>query len=240
MIRMKPEEARRAGLLDPLIARDLRASAPHKVSQAKGSTNEDQSKAKRKSKSRPAPAVIPGETIPGDGRVALDPQGVVQQAFFDFRVMPVPKERPRVFQDPNTGKMRSITPKRTAAFHEEIKKVLKEVMRGHSVMDGPLRVDMTFRMPLPVSWPKWRKEAAVDGIIRPTGRPDMDNLEKALLDAFNGELIKDDSLVIERDARKVYALMPGIEVQVSRILAGGLDISRQQAELLRKLREICR
>ena len=77
------------------------------------------------------------------------------------------------------------------------------------------------------------------GIVRPTGRPDMDNLEKALLDAFNNHLIEDDSLVIERFARKLYAVYAGIEVRVDRLLAGHINITRRQAELIKKISGIC-
>jgi Holliday junction resolvase RusA-like endonuclease len=237
MIRMKPEEAYRAGLLDPVLAKELGLS-PEKSSTTDASNGEQSTKKARKSP-KPAASLVEGDEIPGDGRLTIDPQGVVQQAFLDLQIMPVPKERPRVVRNKRTGKIQSFTPQRTAAFHAQVHRVVDQVMFGHPLMDGPLRVDVSFKMPVPKSWPKWKQEAALLGVIRPTGRPDLDNLEKALLDAFNSHLIDDDSLVIERFARKVYAEEAGIEARVDRLLAGHINITRRQAELIMKISGIC-
>jgi len=231
MIRMKPEEAMRAGLIDPLLAEELKkAGGPADVASAAT----PRKTSRRKSPAPAAPLVDDG-SLPGDGRLVIDPMGIVQQAFLDFQIMPVPKERPRVVKNPKTGKVQTFTPQRTAAFHAQIHEVLKEVMKGQNLMAGPLRIDMTFKMPVAKSWPKWRQQAAIEGIIRPTGRPDMDNLEKALLDAFNGYIIEDDALVIERFARKIYAEQPGIEAKIDKLLAGDIHITRRQADLIRKV-----
>ena len=63
----------------------------------------------------------------------------------------------------------------------------------------------------------------------------MDNLEKALLDAFNGVIFVDDSLVVERRASKVYARSPGIDARVSSTGRLGIHTSREQADLLRAI-----
>ena len=226
MIRMKPEDAMRAGLLDPLVAEQLGFGGALK-------------KKPKKKNPKPAASLVGEGEIPGSGRLIADPMGVIQQAFFDFHIMPVPKERPRVVKDKVTGKVRTFTPERTTAFHKDVHLVVDSVMGDRQLMSGPLHIDMTFKMPLPQSWPKWRKAAAIDGIIRPTGRPDMDNLEKALLDAFNDHLIADDSLVVERFAKKIYAISPGIEVRIDRLLAGDIHISRAMAETIRKISGVC-
>lgn len=229
MIRMKTEDAIRAGLIDPLIA-EQQGLLPKK-----GKSSQLKGKSKGRKSPAPAQSLVKLNEIPGEGHLTVDPQGRVQQAFLRLKIMPVPKERPRVVTNQETGKSQAITPARTKAFHKEVHRVVDHVMIGRPLMRGPLRIDMIFRMPIPKSWPKWRKEAALDGIIRPTGRPDMDNLEKALLDAFNERLIEDDSLVIERDAEKKYAIEPGIDVKVDCLLAGDIHITREQADLLRKL-----
>jgi Holliday junction resolvase RusA-like endonuclease len=236
MIRMKPEEALRAGLLDPLLAREMGIEVP----EGSDSDNAPATSKKPSRKSpKPAASLVDGDAIPGDGKLVLDDQGVIQQAFLDLRIMPVPKERPRVVKNKHSGKIMSFTPQRTAAFHAQVHRVVDQVMFNQPLMDGPLRVDMSFKMPVPKSWPNWKKSAALSGVIRPTGRPDMDNLEKALLDAFNQHLIADDSLVIERYARKIYSQDAGIEVRVDRILAGHINISRQQAEFIKTIAGIC-
>jgi Holliday junction resolvase RusA-like endonuclease len=230
MIRMKPNDAIRAGLIDPLLV--------NKVKKASGSGGVTAPAKKKRKTPKPAESLVEGGKAPGEGSLALDHAGVVQKAFLDFWITPVPKERPRVVRNKKTGKVQSFTPPRTSAFHGEIHRVLEEVMFGHRLMDGPLRSDMVFKMAVPKGWPSWRKEAAIKGIIRPTGRPDMDNLEKALLDAFNDYIIRDDALVIERFAQKIYSEKPGIEAKIERLLAGDIHITRAQADLILRIRGI--
>lgn len=93
---------------------------------------------------------------------------------------------------------------------------------------------MTFVMPLPQTWPKWKKEAALEGLIVPTGRPDMDNLEKALLDALNETLIVDDSFVINRHAWKIYGEMPAIKMSVEQTGQHDINTTRAAIEALRR------
>jgi Holliday junction resolvase RusA-like endonuclease len=56
---------------------------------------------------------------------------------------------------------------------------------------------------IPKSWPKWKRDAALLGIYTP-GRPDIDNVAKAVLDAFNGIVYKDDAQVYELTVKKIY------------------------------------
>ncbi|MAU41004.1 MAG: hypothetical protein CMF31_05210 [Kordiimonas sp.] len=66
---------------------------------------------------------------------------------------------------------------------------------------------VTFHMPIPASYSQKRR-AALDGTPH-TKRPDVDNLLKALLDATMAE----DSVVHDIRARKLWGLMPGIEIK---------------------------
>lgn len=45
-------------------------------------------------------------------------------------------------------------------------------------------------------------------------RPDLDNYIKALLDASNGILFKDDGQVAAMSAQKLYSLDPRIEIEI--------------------------
>lgn len=230
-IRMSAAEAIAAGLLDPSVAGLVKATRKD----AKADNTPVKSKKKR-SASRPAvhPNMSAGQ--PGSGSVELDGEGNVCKAVLKFDVVPVPKERPRVVRSPD-GVTQGYTPARTKYFSAEIQTVVRSVMRGHAPMSGPLRIDMSFVMAVPESWPKWKKEAALDGLIVPTGRPDMDNLEKALLDAFNEGLIKDDAYVIERQARKIYGPSPAILTHVTKPLKLDINTKREAVEALRSTLE---
>ena len=61
-------------------------------------------------------------------------------------------------------------------------------------------------MPIPKSWPKKRKEKALGAPH--SSRPDLDNLVKFVGDALNDVLWKDDMVICEIAARKIYSPSP--------------------------------
>lgn len=65
---------------------------------------------------------------------------------------------------------------------------------------------------IPKSFSKKKREEAALRYIRPTIKPDIDNYVKGVLDALNGTVLKDDSVVCEIFARKFYSERPRIEV----------------------------
>jgi Holliday junction resolvase RusA-like endonuclease len=152
----------------------------------------------------------------GTGSVTLNNKGLCSSVKFDFELLPVPKERARTVRTPN-NKTVSFTPARTKRFTSDVLRVVNQVMGSLPPIEGPVRLSMAFKMEIPKSWPKWKQEAAVNELIAPTGRPDMDNLEKALLDALNERVFVDDAFVVERYAKKIYSQSPGIFVKVDKI-----------------------
>lgn len=52
----------------------------------------------------------------------------------------------------------------------------------------------------------------VSGNIRPTHKPDFDNVTKAVCDALNGIAYSDDSQIVDAMERKFYSEQPRIEV----------------------------
>lgn len=81
-------------------------------------------------------------------------------------------------------------------------------------LDGPLSVRIVEYRAIPASWSKKRRAEALAGVIRPTGRPDMDNVIKAILDSLNGRMWHDDSQVVSLHAEKRYAETPRAEVEI--------------------------
>jgi Holliday junction resolvase RusA-like endonuclease len=225
-----------AGLIDPEVA-DLvaRSKKPGPVTK----TGAPSAKKPRKKRSQSRPAIHPEPQMgpQGSGQIELLADGKVSSADIVLDVVPVPKERPRVVKNPKTDTVFGFTPARTKHFTTTVRMVVEHIMEGRSPIEGPVLLEMTFVMQVPKSWPKWKQQAAIDGLIVPTGRPDMDNLEKALLDAFNECLIVDDAFVIAREATKIYGSLPCIRARVSQ--TGKLDVhaTRAQVDALRKLME---
>lgn len=95
---------------------------------------------------------------------------------------PVPKARPRV----NTQNRGRFLPKRSKKFHEDFTLMLRAAFHEQPFTE-PLCVDIHFFKP-----------------VKPTAKKygDIDNLEKAVLDACNGILWLDDSQIVELHSYK--------------------------------------
>lgn len=61
------------------------------------------------------------------------------------------------------------------------------------------------------------------GEINPTGKPDADNIIKAILDALNTYAYKDDAEVVSVTAEKRYSTTPRVEVTLTGSAAGRHD-----------------
>lgn len=78
-----------------------------------------------------------------------------------------------------------------------------------TALDLPCSVNLCFGMgPPPKSWPKWKREAALRRHIRPSSKPDIDNLVKFVLDALNGLWWSDDARICELISAKFYTDKP--------------------------------
>ena len=62
--------------------------------------------------------------------------------------------------------------------------------------------------------PNKKGTAKLNGEIRPTKKPDCDNIAKAVLDGLNGVAFMDDSQVVELSIQKGYSLQPRVEVDI--------------------------
>ena len=81
--------------------------------------------------------------------------------------------------------------------------------------NGSVFLDVGFVFVPPVAWPKWKQEAARNGMIRPNTQSvgDRDNLHKLLADALEtaGFFINDAQLV-DGKVYKEYGAVPGYEI----------------------------
>jgi Holliday junction resolvase RusA-like endonuclease len=109
------------------------------------------------------------------------------------------------------------TPAATLAYESEIARIA-EIARGDwPVMDTPMSLRVVAHHTIPVSWSKRKQMAALQGDLIP-GKPDLDNVAKAVLDALNGVIYADDKQVIKLVAEKRYSLEPRVEVYVHEVL----------------------
>lgn len=127
--------------------------------------------------------------------------------------VPVAKGRPRFWNG------RCVTPPKTRAYERDLQYAARLAMHGHPPIPGPLKVEVLAAFPVPQSWPKNKQTRAIAGIIRPTTRPDWENIAK-VLDAFNGVVWLDDAQVVQGSVRKVYSVEPRLRVEVEALFTG--------------------
>lgn len=128
---------------------------------------------------------------------------------------PQGKARPRF-----NGKSGAYTPAKTAAYEQVIWMLAKASMRGKEQLSGPLHVNMRAVVQIPRSWPQVKQQAALLGEIRPTSKPDIDNILKAVSDGMNGIVYRDDAAIVSANVSKVYGLQCFVVVTVKPALEG--------------------
>ena len=113
------------------------------------------------------------------------------------------------------------TPEKTAGYEALVAAAASNAMRAEAgplftgpLFTGPLEAVLEMRIPIPASWSKAHKAAALAGIELPTSKPDIDNVAKAILDACNGVVFRDDAQVVMLVATKAFSDEPGVRVVI--------------------------
>jgi Holliday junction resolvase RusA-like endonuclease len=78
-----------------------------------------------------------------------------------------------------------------------------------------VQVSMALDCAVPQSWSGKKQRAALAGEIRPTSKPDIDNVVKAIFDGLNGVAWRDDVQVVSLTVRKHYSATPRVDVHLS-------------------------
>lgn len=108
-----------------------------------------------------------------------------------------------IYKDPKSRK-----------YETSVQVLAKQAMAGHPPLSGPLSVSLRFRMPIPKSASKAARAAMASGEWAHTGKPDLDNMAKAILDGMKGAVFGDDSQIVRSFLTKIYAEHPGVDVRV--------------------------
>lgn len=139
--------------------------------------------------------------------LAGTPKPAFSSVAFSVPIVPVGKGRARF------GKGRVYTPAKTVAAERAIAIHARAAMRSRAPHPGPVALTVRAVLPIPADWPKWRKAAAREKRIFPTGKPDASNVLKLVEDALNGIVWIDDAQVVSEAIHKDYG-EPGIEIEV--------------------------
>ena len=125
---------------------------------------------------------------------------------------PVGKGRPKATRQ--SGFVRMYTPAKTVSYESLVSHAAHVAMGSANLFDGPVSVVLCIRFQTPASWSKKKQALATGGGLWPTTKPDIDNIEKAIFDALNGVVWRDDVQVCQVAKTKRYASAPGVDVTI--------------------------
>jgi Holliday junction resolvase RusA-like endonuclease len=125
---------------------------------------------------------------------------------------PVAKGRPKL--STRGGIARAYTPAKTRRYEDLIRCEAAELMGDRAPLDEPVSVVVTAYVAPPKSLSKKKRADALDGLLKPVTRPDLDNYSKAALDGCNAIIYRDDSLVTDLIVRKRYSERPRLTITI--------------------------
>ena len=125
---------------------------------------------------------------------------------FDLPIRPRPKQRPRFSMG------HTYTPKETQDYEKTIRNMVSAEMTEQ--YKEWAFVQMRFYYALPQSAPKKKRQMVEIAPLMHTKRPDVDNLQKSVMDALNGVLWEDDAIVFAVVAQKHYDTRDHIKITV--------------------------
>lgn len=135
---------------------------------------------------------------------------------FIVKGKPQGKARPRVVRNKYTGKTHGITPAKTIEYEDLIRWSYKSA-GGQYMGEATLQLDVQAYFPIPKSFNRAKRQRAEIDELRPTTKPDCDNIIKVVLDALNGVAYYDDKQVVCVSCNKYYAETGYIKINIKEI-----------------------
>lgn len=135
---------------------------------------------------------------------------------------PQGKGRPRFVARYNPATQKSFgqahTPDKTVVYENLIRTEYSIQTKNFRYPDDAM-LDMRILAyySIPKSASKKKRALMLEGSIRPTKKPDMDNVLKVVADSLNQVAYKDDTQIVDAQCRKFYSEEPRIEVIIRQI-----------------------
>ena len=131
--------------------------------------------------------------------------------YVQFTIAGEPKGKGR----PRVTSYGTYTPKQTVVY-ENLVKTMYSVQCGVFKFPDDSQLDITViaYYAIPKSVSKAKREAMLLGKIRPTKKPDWDNIGKIVADSLNQIAYKDDAQIVDAQVRKYYSDNPRVEVMI--------------------------
>ena len=139
-----------------------------------------------------------------------------------FIILGEPNGKGRPKFDTRGPYVRAVTPQKTANYEALVKMEYQAQCDGFMFSrDAALGMLVTAYKPIPKSTSKKKRVLMLGDIIRPTKKPDWDNVGKIVCDALNKIAFCDDTQIVDGRVIKRYAEQPRVEVEIWQLGIGG-------------------
>lgn len=128
---------------------------------------------------------------------------------------PVGKGRPRFVRTYRGG--RAVTPNKTRYYEELVRMEYCWQCSTKFIDTDMLKMHIDAYFSIPKSTSKKRMKEMLEKNIRPTKKPDADNIIKAIADALNDVAYHDDKQIVDCSISKYYSDEPHVEVFISNL-----------------------
>ncbi len=108
----------------------------------------------------------------------------------------------------------------TAMYESHLRLAAQDAMEGRMPLSGQLQVVILARFSIPASWSARKQKEARLGLLRPTKKPDFDNIAK-LCDPMNKVVWTDDAIIVDGAVRKLFGEAPELVFIVSHAVSLG-------------------
>ena len=115
------------------------------------------------------------------------------------------------------GHVHTRTPDETVLYENLVKTEYRQQVGVKFPDDAMLDVRIFAYYPIPKSASKRKRQAMLEKKIRPTKKPDWDNVGKVICDSLNGIAYRDDAQVVDSMVRKFYGENPKVVVTIEEI-----------------------
>lgn len=112
----------------------------------------------------------------------------------------------------NTKTGRAYTPEKTRMYEDYIKLLYGCEIKHY--FEGNVKLVVNAYYSIAKSDSKKVKEKKLNNILRPSKKPDIDNVYKIIADSLNDIAYKDDTQIIEGSFAKYYSDRPRVEVTI--------------------------
>ncbi len=92
-------------------------------------------------------------------------------------------------------------------WRQDVSQIAMEAMSGQVATESPVQVRIWFQF--------LRPKSVKNTVLHKTTKPDIDKLQRSILDSMTGIVFRDDSQVVHLEGFKQFGLTEGVVVRVS-------------------------